>query len=423
MLSTTGEPGVSGIELVKYGNGNSTFDMEQKYALEWLDFMVTVTLNPTRTDPTVLDADRSDIILSQAGEEADRIKRALQNHTFGLFSKRKIQLLVKQYHDSLVMLLDAACENESRIDAAQQIAKRTCQAILEGIEELLNFIENRFGEYIGFDERVPARYLQQIRKDLRTRVDTFKSDVAGGVDSKKLTDILLHALYSFTNEPLKRVVTYREVFYKKELVKEVEKIRLSGDESKMHDALTELLVCLNFNSRSFMDYYTEKIAQRANSFGPLHEKMNHLLLHFKRFNQMHHKPGVKLNPHYADVRKVIGNWFSQEISYLEKKRQWDVAPLASTQPIKMLPEQPFKVLCFLSVDQIAIIFRAMDSLRIVQSRSLNLIFQTIAPYLSTPHKEEISWKSMRSKSSGFEDNDKDVVIHTLQKIINWIQEY
>lgn len=173
-----------------------------------------------------------------------------------------------------------------------------------------------------------------------------------------------------------------------------------------------------------MNYYTQKIAQKANSYGPLNEKMDHLLFHYKEFNQMHHKSDVRLNPHYGDVKKVVGNWFVQEISYLEKKHQWDVSPLPQVQqPSKTIRSEPFKVLCFLSVDQIALIFRAMDSLRILQSRSLNLIFQSIAPYLSTPRKEEISWKSMRSKSSGFEQSDREVVITTLQNIISWVREY
>ena len=396
--------------------------MDQKYALEWLDFIVTVTLNPAKTDPSALDGHRSQIILLRASEEASRIKSALQHNTFGLFSKRKIQLLVKQYHSGLVILLDSAYEGEAKIDPSYQVAKKASQIIAEVIDELLNFIEHRYGEYIGFDERVPARYLLQIKKDLRARIDELKVPVTSGVGSKRLTDILLHALYSFTNNPPSRVVTYREVFYKKQLVAELDKLRLI-EESKMHDALTELLLCVNFNSRAFMDYYTEKIAQKANSCGSINEKIDHLLLHFKKFNQMHHKPGVCLNPHYGDIRKVVGNWFSQEISYLDRKRQWDVAPLTSAQPLRPVSKEPFKVLCFLSVDQIALIFRAMDSLRIVQARSLNLVFQSIAPFLSTPRKEEISWKSMRSKSSGFEDSDKDAVIATLQKMINWIREY
>jgi hypothetical protein len=398
--------------------------MQQIYTLEWLDLVVSVTLNPAKTDPGALDSSQAEMIIAKVHEESSHLRAVLKQRTFTLFSRKKIELLIKQYHSNLVVLLDIVYENTHQIGQEYVLTRRICQSVIDCIEGLLNFLEKSFGEYIGLDERVPAAYLAQIKRDLRGRTDLVKIKLISGVGNKNLTDILLHALYSFTNEPQKRVVTYREVFYKKELVKELEKIGSLSEEVKMHDVLVEQMICLNFNSRAFMNYYTQKIAQKANSYGPLNEKMDHLLFHYKEFKQMHHQSDVRLNPHYSDVKKAVGNWFVQEISYLEKKHQWDVSPLPQVQQSsKMDRPEPFKVLCFLSVDQIALIFRAMDSLRILQSRSLNLVFQSIAPYLSTPRKEEISWKSMRSKSSGFEQSDREVVITTLQNIISWVREY
>jgi len=173
-----------------------------------------------------------------------------------------------------------------------------------------------------------------------------------------------------------------------------------------------------------MNYYTVKIAEEINAVPSPGDKIDRLLFHHKNFNQMHRKPGAKLNPFYGDVKEIVGNWFAQEISYQEKKYQWDVSPLAS--PVTTLKEnktEPFKILCFLSVDQIAIILRALDSLRIIQARSMNQVFESIVPYLSTTRKQQISWESMRSKAYNFEENDKKVVIGALESIIAWIREY
>ena len=173
-----------------------------------------------------------------------------------------------------------------------------------------------------------------------------------------------------------------------------------------------------------MNYYTVKIAEEINALSSPGDKIDRLLFHHKNFNQMHYKPGAKLNPFYGDVKEIVGNWFAQEISYQEKKYQWDVSPLAS--PVTTLKEnkaEPFKILCFLSVDQIAIILRALDSLRIIQARSMNQVFESIVPYLSTTRKQQISWESMRSKAYNFEENDKKVVIGALESIIAWVREY
>ena len=82
-----------------------------------------------------------------------------------------------------------------------------------------------------------------------------------------------------------------------------------------------------------------------------------------------------------------------------------------------------KISCALSVDQIGIILKAADDVRLILSRSLSLVFKTIAPYLSTPHKKELSWDSMRSNSYHPEARDREIAIETLEKMIRQIRDY
>jgi hypothetical protein len=81
------------------------------------------------------------------------------------------------------------------------------------------------------------------------------------------------------------------------------------------------------------------------------------------------------------------------------------------------------VLCALSTDQTALILRAAAELGILKARSLNEMFKTIVPHLSTPFKENLSYDSMRSKSYVAEERDKEKAIEALEKIIDWINEY
>lgn len=85
--------------------------------------------------------------------------------------------------------------------------------------------------------------------------------------------------------------------------------------------------------------------------------------------------------------------------------------------------EPQKLLCILSVDQMALLLRAADDLKIVTARSLNAVFKTIVPHLSTPYQENISYDSMRSKSYTAETRDKEIIIETLQQMIKKIEEY
>jgi hypothetical protein len=398
--------------------------LEKNYTLEWLDFIINVTLNGAKTNLSTLSDKQLETIVTKAQEEKDQHVSFLKHQSFHLDSRRKIQLLIRQYHASLVILLDQAYENSSRINDPVNPLHTALMSISACLDELLSFVESRFHEYLSLDERVPASYLAQIKLEMLERLEPLCQQLFVRTDNRTLTDIIQQSLHYFIYDSEKRPTSFRDVFYKKELLAGLEKISEQSDESNLHAAIVELLVYLNFNSRSFMNYYTQKLAQRINAYGAVHEKMTQLLLCYKEFNQMHRKPAVKLNPNHADLKKVLGNWFAQEITYLEKKHQWDVLPLQNQhQQSPKEKSEPFKIMCFLSVDQIALTLRAMDATRVVKAKSLNAVIQTIAPYLSTPRKEEISFESMRNKSYAFEEGDKAVVTKILEGMLTWIKEY
>jgi hypothetical protein len=83
----------------------------------------------------------------------------------------------------------------------------------------------------------------------------------------------------------------------------------------------------------------------------------------------------------------------------------------------------YKVLVRLSVDQIAIILKAADDVKILTSRSLSLIYRRIMPFVSTERCKDVSWKSARSSTYKMEDTDKTTAIAVLQQLIRQIESY
>lgn len=82
-----------------------------------------------------------------------------------------------------------------------------------------------------------------------------------------------------------------------------------------------------------------------------------------------------------------------------------------------------KILCNLSTDQVALVLRAADELRILKARSLRNVFKTIVPHLSTPNKEHISPDAMRVNAYKAEDRDKQIAIEQLSQMIKKIKGY
>ncbi|MDX9880563.1 MAG: hypothetical protein RBS73_00765 [Prolixibacteraceae bacterium] len=402
--------------------------MEKNYPIEWCDLLITDILNAGSKDLFAMEDNQINAIISQIATEKEQLKSVLKNQVFGLTKESQIELLIKKYHSTLIILLDEAFANKEKLPVKQGTVEQVYDHLITCLDELLSFIEVRFSTYLSLDERVPATYLLVSKKELSQRLGKLKTRLYNLIPDRQIVDIVLHALYSFTNRPQGDYpVTFREVLYKKELIKELEVLEDPEKETCIYTALNELLIYLDFNSKAFVNHFTEKLAEKINGFENISDKLEQLLVHFKEFNQMHRKPGVILNPQYRDLKTVLGNWFVQEIFYLEKKMRLSVTPLQGNTELIKPKESPAKpkqkVLCMLSTDQTGLILRAAEELQILVAKSMNEVFKIIVPYLSTPYKEDLSYDGMRSKSYVAEERDKQIAIETLERIIKKIEEF
>ena len=396
--------------------------MQQQYSLEWYDLLVFITLNPAKTDVLAITKAQTESILKRADEEKGKIQVQLKREVYALKNHVEIELVVKRYHTDLIIMLDQASENNNRIPAHAEDLKVLSRVITEHLDELISFIEGRYLKFLGLDEWIPKAYLEMTRQELKDRLDYLKTKIGRKVSDKKLIDIVFGTLYKFTVEGSGRRVTVREVVYKKELVKGLEEIASLKSEKELYNAIIELLIYRNFNKKAYLNYYTEKIAGRINSYVSVTDKLDQLLLAYKEFNQMHLKPGVRLNPNYKGVKNVVGNWFAQEINYLEKKSQWDVSPLESRKPSERSKQPNMKIRLSLNSDQIGILLRAFVLVGLLEKGSVQSAFKALIPFLSSTERDDLSWDSVRKRSYAAEDKDKKAVISMMEKTIAAIKK-
>jgi len=391
--------------------------MQHPYSLEWYDLLVCITLNPAKTDVSAISKAQTESILKRADEEKEKIQVQLKREVYALKNHTEIELVVKRYHSDLILMLDQASENSNSIPAHAEDLKVLSRAIAEHLDELISFIEGRYLKFLGLDEWIPNTYLDMTRQELKARLDNLKTKIGRKVSDKKLIDIVFGTLYKFTAQEPGRRVTVREVVYKKELVKGLEEIASLKNENELYSAINELLIYRNFNKKTYLNYYTEKIAGRINSYVSVTDKLDQLLLAYKEFNQMHLKPGVRLNPNYKGIKSVVGNWFAQEIDYLEKKFQWDVSPLE----VRRLPDRSkpadLKIRLSLNSDQIGIFLRAFVQVGLLEKGSVQSVFKALVPLLSSSERDDLSWDSVRKRSYAAEDKDKRAVITMMEKTI------
>lgn len=398
-----------------------------KYILEWLDSLITVSLNPATTEYATVTDEQIKTILTKMAEEKAKFQSLLKNHVFGLTKEKQIELFLKQYHSALIILLDQALENNNAIPRKKKALKRLADETISCVDELLSFVETRFSNYLCLDERVPLTYLSVTKKELKPKINKLNLKLSKQVTDDRLRAIVVNCLFLFFGNDKGNRVTFQELLYIKELLNELEAIATLEENKTTYSSLDKILIYLNFNNTEYMNYLTQKIANKINTHDDVSKRMDCLLIHFKEFNQMHKKLGTALYPQQVDLKDELSNWFSQEIFYLEKKLHFSIIPLkdkvAGIKEKTPVEKEKSKVLCVLSTDQTALILRAADELKILMAKSMNEVFKTIVPHLSTPYKENLSYDSMRSKSYVAETRDKEIAIQTLEKIIKKIKEY
>lgn len=402
--------------------------MDGKYFLEWLDSLITVSFNPAKTDISAITDEQVKTVLNKIAEEKSKLQALLLNHVFSLTKENQIELFLKQYHSALILLLDQASESHKTISNKKPVLKNLASEIIACLDELLSFIELRFSDYLHLDERVPVTYLTLAKKELRPRMDKLKRKFSVQKTDEQLKIVILNCLYSFINPgENKYPVTFSELLYIKELLNELETIGELEEQKSVYSVLDKVLIYLNFNSTEYIGYLTHHIADRINAHENISEKMDCLLFQFKEFNQIHQKSGTSLYPQQIGLNDEVSNWFTQEIFYLEKKLHLSIVPIQDKAAVvkdkSLVENEKSKVLCVLSTDQMALILRAADELQILIAKSMNEVFKTIVPHLSTPYKEALSYDSMRSKSYTAEVRDKKIAIETLENLIEKIKSY
>lgn len=399
------------------------FQDVEEYPLHWIDFLITVTLNPNKTDIQKITEYQYNTITNRIEIEKSNLQVLINNGVFSLNREDEITLLIRKYYSSLIILLDQLIENKKTLPNIDYV-DRIHRKLVTTFDELLSFIETRFSKYITLDDRAPITYVAITKQELKEKIRNLKYLSGKNLVARMILERMNHFIKS---KSYSYELTFRVVLYKKQLLKGLQEINWRQDNCDLFSPLEQLLIYMNFNSKKFMNLLTSRISKEINSLDNSMDRMDRLLQYYKAFKQLHRKPDTKLNPKYHNIDQVIGNWFAQEIIYIEKKLRLAVLPLQGCKVVDEQTEKKYqkyiKLLCILSTDQMALILRAADDLRIVHAKSLTEVFRTIAPHLSTPYKEDISHEAMRSKAYNPEERDKQIAIETLERIIQRIREY
>lgn len=393
--------------------------MNNNYPLEWLDTLVLLHFNPDKTDVSRLSEDELAVISEHIVKESGRIQIRIKNEIFNLRRKRQIRLLVRKYHSTLIFLLDTIVDSHKCSAFQKPLLAAAAAAVVKCLDDLLSFLEKRFSHYLSLDERVPITYLMVSRKELQLKLKNLKKRKTENEEVRQVLTVVIKELELSLSIQDRSRITFRQLLYERTLLNELEQASIV-ETYGLFSMLDHVLIGLNFNSTVYMELLAQRLVSKLEKEEELSQKLSLLSYYSKEFNQLYSDEKLFFKAGTQHLKTVLGNWFVHETQYLE--RQLELMAVSSKGMVAH-DKTENKLECDLSADQIGIILRAADEARVVKSRSMSLVFQRIVPHLSTAFKRDLSYQSVRSKSYNAEENDKNIAIMTLEKMIKKIRSY
>jgi hypothetical protein len=395
--------------------------MKTSYVYEWLDNLINYGLNPAFIHPFPMNDEAAALISGNLAEEKQRLKTDLQFQFFSRKEETEMTLLIRKYYDALVVLINKAWAFRHHERAAAGNLTGVLDNALQTLEELLAFFQTNYTKYLTPEQELPVTHAQELRGEILEKKELIQKKLHEAGNSEEVTSVVTGALDDFVARIENgESITKREAAYHQALVKDIE------DNKGQHTALSncpslhELLVYWNLNSKACIRYFTLGLDNIIKSNETVEEQLEFMRFQLKNISQLPQVPDFIYNPAYPSLKDYFTDYLSNEIDYLENKKIGFVPNVAYDAARDQRP--PFKVLSTLSTDQMGIILKAGHDLGILISKSLSSLFQNIVPFISTKHKDELSWQSMRSKSGSAEDRDKEIAIETLQQLIAKIRE-
>ncbi len=397
--------------------------MNKMYPLEWFDSLIINSLDIDNSTVKVSEYELENLSKTIVSE-SKKIKIHIKNSFFELKSKRQIRLLIRKYHSSLVFLLDKVVEIRMIEKFNSPEFFRIFDLIVSSLDDLLSFVETRYSSFMSLDQRVSCSYFSIWKKDTLEVLKNVIKKKENTEENDPELEFVVNLLATPLQNSRKSKYTYRQILYYREIIIELEKLNYPVTESEGFSNLDLMLIRMNFNSREYTERLVTRVGRYLEGFENLSERLEKLLYFCKKLSKIYADIKLTFNPSQQNLILFLEYWFSSELRYVEKKAAIEMQQQTDNYAgSEFVEKADSKLECMLSGDQIGLILRATDEARIIKAKSMNYIFKSIVPYLSTPVKRNLSYQSVRSNSYNAEERDKEIAIESLEKIIRKIKTY
>jgi len=257
-------------------------------------------------------------------QETFKIKSSFQDHVFSLKSEKKIQLYVQNHQYHLKTLAGIVLEwipteerkqmytftlNYSLLDVYKTIYKY--------LELLLTHIEKHFVKYLDLNAQVSYHSKVIALKELKEKALFVTGRLQNASLSQPLRTILEKPLQKPSTIEKTDNFSYHDLLYYKKFFLEFYRVLSKKEEPVSDQLIIELLHNVNYNALKFLKFLINRIQEKLETIGSLHEKIEVLLVYLKEYHQSHCKINI---PCYGNIslKDHMIRWLDEEIDYYSK---------------------------------------------------------------------------------------------------------
>lgn len=382
------------------------------YILESWDILISRTIHPDNLHHFNENEGWQKYFIQESESEKEKLRTLLVKDFVDGASQKKMEFLVQFNQGILIRLLDKLHHYRSS-STIHDTAIFLYESISGHVSYILDFIEDYFTKYFDRSEKVPASYLVQSKEEILQQLERLQQLFAiNKTTDTFLTDLISSNFINFCTDE-KTIITYSELIYQKELLKELLTLhRLSKD--KFPKALEEKLIYMNFNSSLNAEYISSQLIKQVQQATTDKIKISILTTFQRKIELIHPRPSVALCPDCPSVKESILNIAERELLYLHAIPENNSPPAARE---KALVHVQFKG------TEIYLFHKAFIDAGGAPGETYKSILEKTAAYLSNKTKKGFSVESLQKNSDKVDYESKENLKRFLTKMIRNIDSY
>ncbi len=316
------------------------------------------------------------------------------------------ELLVER-HQIIVATLLNLLFNHQHHESITPDRKQFYQQVAAQLEDIIIFLKNNFARFFNTDLHLPLPVRLREGNELKRQWKMIIKGMPGTESNNRLLHILERHITGVVDLKERAQVTYHQVAYLKNLIKEISGYFSTTTCQSVYASLTELLISCNFNDLVFIREVCANIRAEMEKKESDVCRFEFLKTCYKQVSQLLE---INVIPFYAtlpSVQKTILDWISQELVHLE----W-----MSVADERVAISEDGKIQTSVSVQVLALFTRLFKDSGIYTNTNITELLKAVSSLFSTHRQLDISFGHLQNKYYQIDEGTKRKVIDLLMSM-------